>query len=247
MAATRRNWERREIMFAIELYCRTPFGKIDKRNSAIIALADVIGRSPSAVCLKLANFAALDPTLDRQGMSGFSKADEEIWAEFFADPAEFLDTVDRMRASDYSQKLFESSTLSVREGRDVERLVKTRKHQDFFRRSLLASYNGTCAVTGINNEELLIASHIIPWAEDEALRLDPRNGILLNALHDRAFDRHLISFEDDLSLIVSPKLNLPEHTKPFFEGKRLSLPERFRPAPDMLRRHRDRFAEKAAT
>jgi len=54
--------------------------------------------------------------------------------------------------------------------------------------------------------DVLTASHIIPWAEDEALRLEGSNGILLCAHVDRLFDRHLISFDDEGRLIGSARL-----------------------------------------
>jgi putative restriction endonuclease len=51
----RRNWTRNELIVAFNLYCRTPFGRIDRRNPEIIALAAALDRTPSAVSWKLAN------------------------------------------------------------------------------------------------------------------------------------------------------------------------------------------------
>jgi hypothetical protein len=45
----------------------------------------------------------------------------------------------------------------------------------------------------------------VPWRMNSSARTNPRNGICLNALHDRAFDRGFISFDEDLKLIYSPK------------------------------------------
>ena len=53
---------------------------------------------------------------------------------------------------------------------------------------------------------LLNASHIIPWNVNVERRADPRNGIALNALYDRAFDRGLITFDEGLRLVVSGRL-----------------------------------------
>jgi predicted restriction endonuclease len=249
MAVRGRKWERREVMQAIELYCRTPFGRIHNRNPEIIALAGLLDRTANSISLKLSNFAALDPTLDRKGMSGYSKLDQEIWTEFFASPLVFLDRVHNASSDMFQAPSGENDVyaqMGVREGTDTLREVKVRRHQDFFRRTLLASYGGKCAVTGISQTELLIASHIVPWAEDKERRLDPRNGILLNALHDRAFDQHLITFDNDLTMVVAPKMNISKDASDFFEGKKLCMPERFRPAPELLARHRDRFAQKWA-
>src|ERR1700691_3161973 len=81
----RRPWSREELIVAFNLYCKIPFGKIYRSNPQLIELARVLGRTPSAVSWKLANFARLDPALQRRNISGAShraKADVEIWEEF---------------------------------------------------------------------------------------------------------------------------------------------------------------------
>ncbi len=241
----RRNWTRPEQIRALELYLRTPFGRIHRGNHEIIKLAKSIGRTPSALSLKMANFAALDPTIHQKGMGNFSKSDGEIWVEFFAAPSSFLSKLPDLEPI-YEQTALPTDRFvhELREGVDVERTVKTRKNQNYFREMLFASYEGKCGLTHIAQPELLNASHIKPWATDIEARLDPRNGILLNALHDRAFDRGLITFEDDLSLVVSKHIDLPEISRPFFEGKSLISPSRFAPDPAFLAFHRDNEFEK---
>lgn len=230
-------------MLAIELYCRTPFGRIHRRNPDIMELAKVLNRTPSSVGLKMVNFAALDETIAQKGMSNVSMADREVWAEFFAAPAAFLDRVESIKRAEFA---FPESVekFEFREGFDVDRTAKGRRNHDFFRRAILAAYEGRCALTNISQPELLVASHIVAWADDADLRVRPTNGICLNALHDRAFDKHLISFEDDLSMIVSKRLRMTAENRPFFEGKKLRLPKRFRPDPACLARHRDKLLEK---
>ena len=81
-------WTREETILAFDLYCKTPFSKIMKTNKDIIALAEVLGRTPSSVGLKMANLAHYDPKLiTRQikGMSNASKLDREIVEEFKGD------------------------------------------------------------------------------------------------------------------------------------------------------------------
>lgn len=87
-------------------------------------------------------------------------------------------------------------------------LQSSRIGQGQFRESLFQRYQSKCAITGIEHDQLLIASHIKPWAAcTNKERLDQSNGILLSALMDRLFDKGLISFEDDGKLIVSKKLS----------------------------------------
>jgi putative restriction endonuclease len=108
-----------------------------------------------------------------------------------------------------------------------------------------AIYSGRCAVTGLGIRDLLVASHIIPWNAAEQHRLDPQNGIALNALHDKAFDRGLITFDTELRLVCAPSLR--DHfadataAQQFkaYEGKPLSIPaEAAGPKAEYLAWHR---------
>jgi len=127
----------------------------------------------------------------------------------------------------------------------VERTVKGRRVQSFFREAVLAAYDGRCAVTGLGVPSLLNASHIIPWHTDAARRADPANGVALNTLHDRAFDRGLITFDDSRRLVVSSRLKRAEVSRwgeaalLRTEGSALRPPERFLPDPEALRHHRE--------
>lgn len=242
-----RNWQRSEQMLALELYFTTPFGKIHSKNPEIIRLSQIIGRTPGAVALKMANFAALDPTINRKGMGNYSRADGELWEEFFADPIHFLSRIQDVKHPDqvYSEGISAPNVPDeVREGTDVSITSTSRRNQDFFRDTLMASYNGKCAVTRISQPQLLSASHIIPWSKNKSTRLNPQNGILLNVLHDRAFDRGLITFDDDYTMIVSKHLKLNSMAKKFFEVSALLPPEKFAPDPIFLKYHREHEFEK---
>jgi len=64
-------------------------------------------------------------------------------------------------------------------------------------------YEFRCCVTGLDLPDLCIASHIIRWTDNAKTRLDPRNGLCLSATYDKAFDKHLITFDEDYRLVVS--------------------------------------------
>jgi putative restriction endonuclease len=87
----------------------------------------------------------------------------------------------------------------TKEGEDEITKAKHRRGQDYFRRMILKFYDGKCALTGINVEPLLLASHIIPWRDEshKKERLNPCNGICLSALYDKAFDKGLITISPD--------------------------------------------------
>lgn len=91
-------------------------------------------------------------------------------------------------------------------------LAQARIGQGKFRRDLCVAWNSACAVTNIAIPELIRASHIKPWREsNNEERLDPNNGLLLMANIDAAFDKYLISFEDNGSMIFSRELGENPH------------------------------------
>jgi hypothetical protein len=104
---------------------------------------------------------------------------------------------------------FELLTAHLPRTTEAERLLVQRIGQDMFRARLMDYWQGRCSLTGIADPALLRASHIVPWAECEsdAERLDIYNGLLLSALWDAAFDRALVSFDDDGEPRFSPALS----------------------------------------
>ena len=85
-----------------------------------------------------------------------------------------------------------------------ETIIKARIGQGEYRKQLLDKYNNSCAVTGINNKKLLVASHIKPWAvSDNHERIDVNNGILLCANMDKLFDSGLITFNNEGKMFIS--------------------------------------------
>jgi len=245
-------WTRDQQLIALRLYVRTPFGKLHGRNPQIIALAARIGRSPAALAMKACNFASLDPDFrktKRKGLSGASDSDRALWAEFAGNSerlaAEAEDAFARVDPAGAAQ---DEAEVRIPAGEtDALRIVRARRVQGFFRAAVIASYELRCAISGLALPELLVASHIIPWSESVERRADPRNGICLSALFDRAFDRCLITFDTDLRVVVSRRLKDAAAAADLScslqeaEGRRLTLPQRFMPAPDALDHHRHRF------
>lgn len=104
---------------------------------------------------------------------------------------------------------FHQRTDQLPKSTEAERLVVQRIGQNIFRDSLMDYWQGRCPLTGITDPPLLRASHIVPWSEcsDDAQRLDVHNGLLLSALWDAAFDRALVTFDDEGYPRFSPKLS----------------------------------------
>jgi predicted restriction endonuclease len=239
----RRNWTRTEVEAALALYLRLDFGKFHSANPDIIELAARIGRTPSAVEMKLSNLAALDDSLPQKGLASASKLDREIWQSFLRDPTRVIQHAAPAFSKGGSSGFAERQAIwQEKQSTQTKRSVDQREGQQFFREMILTSYQRRCALTGIEDTRLLVASHIVGWAEDQGNRLNPKNGICLNALHDRAFDRHLITFDDNLTMKV--RNDVPDQARRQLERidqRSLTRPGRFPPDQDLLERHRKEF------
>lgn len=253
MSSTR--WSREQLKLAFFLYCQLPFGKLDQRTKEVIELASLIGRTPSAVAMKLSNFASLDPAITnsgRSGLSGASAQDREIWAEFNADWETLATECATLRESLRAESVANASEASDDEDPndadysvvDKRAAALIRVKQSFFRRAVLISYEGRCCMSGVSDARLLVASHIVPWAADRSNRLNPRNGLCLSAIHDKAFDRGLIGLSDDCRVIVSEDVRrshdaFVQEVLAKLDGQEIVQPYRFRPSVEFVRRHRE--------
>lgn len=261
-AKPRVGWTRDETLLVLHLYLRTPFGKQHHRNPEVVELARRLGRSPNSVAMKLNNLTSLDPAEQARGVKGLkgtSRLDREIWTAFETARLEVAAECQAAWEATCSAEPMEVGEAFLRDewGRnasETERYAhrKERLVQGFFRDLVLGNFENKCALTGLAGPDLLIASHIVGWAEDESNRLNPRNGIALNPLHDAAFDRHLVSFDDNLRLVVAPRLRDEVSGSDFggellrFEGTQLCTPQRHTIDRELMARHYRAFERKCA-
>jgi putative restriction endonuclease len=247
-------WTREEHIIAFHLYNRIPFGTIHMRNPALLELAALLGRKIGSVSYKLANFSRLDPVhqaRDIHGMGHGSKGEEQIWKEFHEDPESLAIESARLLANLSGHRIEEVAEIDESDlpppGIEREAVVKLRVKQGFFRQRVLSAYDFKCCVTGLQSRPLLVASHIVPWAEDAANRLNVRNGLCLNALHDRAFDRGLMWIESNFVVRLSSRLREKSMESKqtldwllSFDGKPLLLPSDFQPDEELLAKRASR-------
>ena len=241
----RKKWTHDELLVALNLYHKLTFGQLHSRNPVIVALAEKLGRGANSVAMKLCNLASLDPALklrEIKGLTGASALDHSVWTEFHADLNETVPASEGALRALFGAD--ENNDLEVlpKEGVRVRKApptgptgttanVKLRRGQEYFRDAVLNNSGGRCGITGIAVRELLIASHILPWGTHVAERLNVRNGLCLSRLHDAAFDRGLIAFDDDLRLLLSPRLKaelpLPalKHNFADYEKQTLHFPD----------------------
>lgn len=259
-------WTRAELLVAFALYLKLPLRMHHGRHPEVVEQAARMGRAPAAIAMKLGNIRSLDDSITRTGLRNASNADREMWAEMQSDWPRFVAAAEAaLEAADPSPTAGEQHATSDPAtgaasspagqhpgGADIPVQSTRRRGQALFRQTVLSAYRNQCALTGLADQRLLIASHIIPWSEAPAMRLNPRNGIALNALHDRAFDRGLITFTEDLRLQISPALeaDASKFTTLVFqtrEGHQLAVPDKFGPDPTALAYHRDHIFQLAAS
>lgn len=119
--------------------------------------------------------------------------------------------------------------------------AKTRgSSQQLFASMVKSNYGWRCALTGIATREFLVASHIVPWSEDESIRLDPANGVCLSTFVDRAFDTGYLAIHEDCRVQINwarvgADEALSEVLAPY-DGQKLALPAIAPPNPEFLRR-----------
>ena len=128
-----------------------------KSNPEIIQLAERIGRTPSAVAMKMVNFASLDPAQKKRNIKGLSHAsrqDSQIWEEFnenwenLAFESQRAISVFKIaldREQEYEQVSFDSDVPT-----EAQKSVRVRLVQRFFRETVLSSYNFSCAICRLN-------------------------------------------------------------------------------------------------
>lgn len=246
-------WTRQQLLVALHLYCEIPFGKIHHRNPQIVEYAEKLGRTPSALALKLTNIASLDPAITSTGRSGMrnaSAADREMWDEMtgdwegFATEAQHALRELRIQSHPIPDAVDESESNQDYTSMDATAQAKVRIGQQFFRRSVLSAYDFRCCITGLTLPSLLVASHIVPWREDPSNRLNPQNGLCLSVLHDRAFDSGIITIDPDMTVIVSNRYEATDdeffrNSLLAYQGKPISLPQKFPPDPHFLAYHRE--------
>jgi len=247
-------WSEEETILAFYLYCQIPFSKVTKTNPDIIRLANLLGRTPSSVGLKLSNLAHFDPELQNRNISGMghaSRLDEEIAQRFINNWEELTFAAKQIEASLLGtsvEQLVPATAVDLPVGSTVSQTIQARVNQQFFRDAVLSSYQNCCCITGIAIPSLLIASHIKPWAKSNPRteRTNPSNGLCLNGLHDRAFDQGLITVLPDFTVRVSSKLrDCPGIDDAGIQwliqcnGQEIRKPDRFLPSRDFLEYHND--------
>lgn len=199
--------------------------------------------------MKIGNFGRLDPELKKQGITGLvngSRLEEDVWNEFNDNWDKLAFESEKLIAQFQNKTIEQIETINIDDlpkGEERETVIQSRVNQNFFRSIILASYNLKCCITGLSIPDFLVASHIKPWSKDIENRTNPHNGLCLNSIHDKAFDKGFITVTPDYKILVSKyfddysdDLAVYDFFKRY-QNQPIILPDRFLPSKEFLDFH----------
>ena len=241
-----KSWTREDVIIAYALYCTIPFSKLSNNNPTIKEAAEIMGRSPASLKMKICNLAALDPSFLASGRvglwGGITKLDRAVYEEFSHDWQDLSAKAEAL----LGLPIFELTEPVYKGKKKSYAEISDKQARKFFRKAVISAYEGRCCITGQSIPQMLIASHIKPYyACDKSERANPANGLLLNAFYDRAFDQGLMTVLPDLTIQVSDYVKGSyddQNTRDWLlgvEGTKINKPEKFAPSRDMLAYHNE--------
>ena len=243
-------WTREDVIIAYALYCVIPFSKVNNSNQTIKDAAAIMERSPASLKMRICNLAALDPDFlatGRAGLASVANLDREVYAEFSSDWQRLSSTAEELLGLpifDIAEPIYNGPD---KRRRQIYAEISDKQARRFFRKSVIAAYEGRCCISGMTIPQMLIASHIKPYAvsDIQTERANPANGLLLNAFYDRAFDQGLMTVLPDLTILISDQVKevyTDERTREWLyaiEGTKIKRPARFAPNRDLLAYHNE--------
>lgn len=131
---------------------------------------------------------------------------------------------------------------------NAKREILIRIKQSSFRKKVLENFDHKCCLTGVAENELLVASHIIPWATKIETRLSPHNGLCFSILYDSLFDKGYFTLSNRYEIVVTSKLDeLSLQTQNWLNeisGKVISDPVKYEISQIALEYHRNTIFDK---
>lgn len=203
--------------------------------------------------MKVGNFGRFDPALKAKGITGLghgSTAEEPIWNEFWGNSEKLAYESERLFAERAGMNIESYSSIDLQQipqGEERDVVVRQRVNQHFFREAVLCAYLNQCCITGISNSTLLDACHISDWTTDKNNRTNPKNGLCMNPLFHRAYDKFLLAITPDYKIVVSGRLleNIKDETFRNYlndiQGRSIIMPEKFSPEKDLLSVHYEQY------
>jgi predicted restriction endonuclease len=188
----------------------------------------------------------LDPAVQNRGRKGLgnaSQADKQTWDEIHNNWEDLTKECELLLQKDKAALFDEENKLVNYNGETRNTVISVRIGQQFFRKAVLSSYLNVCCISGVSIPQLLVASHIIPWAESKENRLNPSNGLCLSAIHDKAFDKGFLTITPDYTILISDRLKEKAGNSQQIQlliksdKNKITLPHKFFPNKDFLEWH----------
>lgn len=255
MGSDGRIWTEEETLFLFKVFLTESPRGLGSGSPRILEIADMLSRTPGSIHRKLEDIRSNDPGYIASGRRATNAAQfvKDTWTAL----GDNHDVIVRMMNDAYlhfCEDSFEVGTILLDEinpGIDVPYESTRRSGQQMFRLLVAGNYDRRCCITGISTPELLVASHIKPWADSSPTeRTDPRNGLYLNRLHDGLFDRYLMTLDEDLRIVYSDEVrenNDEDVFERFFgrsENARIRMPSKYEIDENLIAYHRERAYEK---
>lgn len=143
----------------------------------------------------------------------------------------------------YCKPILQKDNLTDYAIENAKREIQIRIKQSSFRKKVLRNFDYKCCLTGVTENNLLVASHIIPWANKIDTRLSPHNGLCLSTLYDSLFDKGYFTLNERYEVIITPKA---DQLSPFTQknlrdinGKSISTPNKYQISNEALKYHRE--------
>ncbi len=249
-------WSEKETLFLFKVFLTEPRKDLQTGSPRLETLSKAItGRTSDAIHLKLEEIRCNAPGYTDYGRKprNTSKIVIGIWESLANDYDATIKRIYDAELQGPDGKVDTKTFLldEISPGIDVPYESTRREGQQMFRRLVAENYERKCCITGISTPELLVASHIKPWADSSPTeRTDPRNGLYLNRLHDGLFDRLLMTLDEDMRIVYSDdvrKNNSEEIFESFFgksENHRLRSASKYEPDETLIAYHRERAYKK---
>lgn len=249
MVDDRRLWAEDETLFLFRVLIAEDSRSLSSGSPRVAEIAELLDRRPGSVHRKLEDIRSNNPSYIAGGRRPTNCAAlvREIWKGLESDYDATMRRIETAYVSVRGDvaKGDEWAAEDIMPGYDVPIEATRRDGQQLFRCMVAANFGHRCCVTGIATPALLVASHIRPWKDsDPRRRTDPSNGLCLDRLHDGLFDRHLMTFDDDMRVEYADSVRRENGEEAFerffgrYEGMRMREPSLYPVDAGLMDEHR---------
>ncbi len=250
MSASGRIWEENETLYLFGVFLFEPASAQRKGSPRLSEIGGLLDRGPDSIHRKIEDIRSNDPAYMQREKKPTKCANlvREVWSELYSESG-YGPMIRRIEdayaafAEQSSVDLDPQFEVEIPPGQDIPIESTRRSGQNIFRMMVANNFDRRCCITGLAVPNLLVASHILPWAEsDPYQKTDPSNGLYLNRLHDGLFDRHQMYIDEDMRVQYVDSICHEDETFDRmlgpYEGQRIREPVRTSISEAYLAEHR---------